>query len=510
MRILILNDCYREFHMEKDKLLLKILIEGAEIWNQLRSENPQLFIDFNDADLKGANLNETKLKNADLSEADLDGASLSGADLSEANLSEARLNDANLNRADLRGADLRRADLRGADLGRAHLSKANLSPVELHGADLSGADLSGVDLSEADLGSAYLKRAYLRRADLSGAHLRGVVLRGANLTEANLSEADLNGADLSEANLNMADLSEADLNGAHLNGADLSEALLRRAELSSADLSEANLSGADLSGADFSEANLDGTNLRKANFSEANLGGVNLSNAVLIQSNLKNAKLANCRIYGISVWDVEFSKNTEQQDLIISPDGQPLITVDNLEIAQFIYLLLHNEKIRSVLDTTGKKVVLILGRFPHERQSLLEGVRNKLRKLGFIPMFFELEKPTQRDFTEKIKTLAGLSRFIIADITNPKSSPLELQAIVPDYRIPFVPIGDENEEHFSIFRNLQNEYPEWVLDVVEYDSAANLIKILEDEVVKPALKKSEQLAFKKADAVRKRHFNDYQ
>ena len=41
-------------------------------------------------------------------------------------------------------------------------------------------------------------------------------------------------------------------------------------------------------------------------------------------------------------------------------------------------------------------------------------------------MMFDFERPTQRDFTETIKTLAGLSRFIIADITNPKSSPLEL------------------------------------------------------------------------------------
>jgi hypothetical protein len=32
-----------------------------------------------------------------------------------------------------------------------------------------------------------------------------------------------------------------------------------------------------------------------------------------------------------------------------------------------------------------------------------------------------------------------LSRFIIADITNPRSSPLELQATMPDYMIPFVP-----------------------------------------------------------------------
>lgn len=221
-----------------------------------------------------------------------------------------------------------------------------------------------------------------------------------------------------------------------------------------------------------------------------------------------NAKVTNCRIYGISAWDVYFNENTEQQDLIITPDFQSQITVDNLEVAQFIYLLLHNEKIRNVLDTIGKKGVLILGRFLKERKVVLDAIRKKLRELGFVPMLFDFERPTQRDFTETIKTLAGLSRFIIADITNPKSSPLELQATVPDYMIPFVPICDENEEPFSMFRDLQNKYP-WVLDVLEYDSSDNLIEVMEDAVVKPALKKAEQLELKKAEAIRTRHVADY-
>jgi hypothetical protein len=115
---------------------------------------------------------------------------------------------------------------------------------------------------------------------------------------------------------------------------------------------------------------------------------------------------------------------------------------------------------------------------------------------------------TQRDFTETIKTLAGMCRFIIADITNPKSSPLELQATVPDYMIPFVPIIQENEEPFAMFVDLQNKY-NWVLDVLEYDSAENLIKVFGDAVVKPALEKADELVIKKAREISSRHVNDY-
>jgi len=46
-------------------------------------------------------------------------------------------------------------------------------------------------------------------------------------------------------------------------------------------------------------------------------------------------------------------------------------------------------------------------------------------------MMFDFERSKERDFTETIRILAGLSRFIIADITNPKSSPLELQVTMP-------------------------------------------------------------------------------
>ena len=45
------------------------------------------------------------------------------------------------------------------------------------------------------------------------------------------------------------------------------------------------------------------------------------------------------------------------------PRPEPKVTVDNIEVAQFIYLLLHNGKIRDVIDTVTSKAVLILGRF---------------------------------------------------------------------------------------------------------------------------------------------------
>jgi uncharacterized protein YjbI with pentapeptide repeats len=392
-----------------------------------------------------------------------------------------------LSMATLSGVDLRQVDLREADLREAHLSVVDLRQAELSGADLRGADLRGANLRET----------HLRGADLSGADLRGAHLRGADLREAHLSGVDLNGADLRqvdlrETHLRGAELSGADLSGVDLSGADLSGAHLRGAELSGADLSGADLSGADLSGAD----------LRGATLHQADL-----TRALLLETNFEGADLTGCFVFGISAWNVKL-EGTTQLNLVITPADEPVITVDNLEVAQFIYLLLHNEKIREVIDTIGRKGVLVLGRFAGERKAVLDALRTALRSHGFLPMVFDFEKPTQRDFTETIMTLAGMSLFVIADITKPRSTPLELQATVPDYMIPFVPILAEGELPFAMFIDLQRKF-DWVLEVLTYDSIDNLLAGLQDAVIAPALQKHEALVQRRARAVGTRHIQQY-
>ena len=68
--------------------------------------------------------------------------------------------------------------------------------------------------------------------------------------------------------------------------------------------------------------------------------------AQLVETNLENANLTGCHIYGISAWNLKL-EGAQQKDLIITNKNEPVITVDNLEVAQFIYLLLHNQKIRT-------------------------------------------------------------------------------------------------------------------------------------------------------------------
>jgi uncharacterized protein YjbI with pentapeptide repeats len=375
-----------------------------------------------------------------------------------------------LRRADLSGADLNRADLNRADLIRANLSQAHLSKIDLSKAHLSGADLSGATLIKVDFGGADLSGADLRGAYLSEAHLNGANLGGAHLGGVDLIRSHLSGAHLCEANL-----SGARLNGASLVGADLSRATLIEAELIGTDLSGASLREADLSYADFSRASL-----REANLIRAKLVGTNLT----------EANLTNCAVYGISVWDVQL-QGTMQFNLVITHEEQPTITVDNLEVAQFIYLLLNNAKIRDVINTITTKVVLILGRFTPARKAVLDTLRDALRTQNFLPILFDFEKPNSRNLTETVKTLAHLARFIIADLTDPSSIPQELQAIIPTLAVPVQPILQEAKREYAMFVDFRI-YP-WVLPVHIYRDQTDLLTTLEEYVIVPAEQKAQEL-----------------
>jgi len=270
----------------------------------------------------------------------------------------------------------------------------------------------------------------LRGADLRGAHFVEAHLDGADLRKANLRRAHLFEADLRRAHFVEAHLDGADLRKANLVGTKLILAYFTEADLSAANLSAADLMGTDLSAANLSAADLTGATLREATLSGATLAGVNFTGAQLIETNLANANLTGCQIYGVSAWNINL-EGAQQKDLILTREDEPVITVDNLEVAQFIYLLLHNEKIRDVINTIGKKGVLILGRFT-ELKDILENLRDALRQRDYLPIVFDFERPTDRDFTETVMTLAGMCLFIIADITHPKSIPLELQATIPN------------------------------------------------------------------------------
>jgi hypothetical protein len=276
---------------------------------------------------------------------------------------------------------------------------------------------------------------------------------------------DFYNAELYERNLSMMDLSGADF---------------RRANLGCASLAQADLRGADLRGAELEGAVLGG----------AELVGANLQGATMVDADFTGADLTGCRIYGVSAWSLKL-EGTTQKDLIITRRDEPEITVDNIEVAQFIYLMLNNQKIRDVIDTITSKAVLILGRFTDERKAVLDALREELRKHNYLPILFDFEVPAGGNITETVTLLARMARFIVADLTDPSSIPQELQAIVPHLAKPVQPLLEGASRPYAMFRDYRMY--DWVLPVHRYEGLDPLLATLAEKVIAPAEEKVKDL-----------------
>lgn len=375
---------------------------------------------------------------------------------------------------DLTGADLRSLDLRGAQLGRADFGDVQILEANLHDADLSHANLVG---------------AYMRRSNLGGANLQGADLRDADLIGANLARANLEGATLDRCHLTGAHLIEANLNRASLQGTFLSDAILARAKLTGANLSNASmvrveLVDADLTGANMTHATLFKAHLSRTNLSKTQLHHVRLDEANFTETILDMASLVDASVYGASAWSIR-GKPSEQRDLRITRSEEPPVTVDDLEVAQFMHLMIRNPKIRDVLDTVTQKAVLILGRFSPQRKPVLEALRDSLRQRGLVPIIFDFDRPESLSLTETVTLLARMVRFIVADLTDPSSVPYELARIAPDVRVPIQTIIQRGQQEFAMFKDLSQTYS-WVADPYEYEDIGSLCASLDSSVIATA------------------------
>jgi uncharacterized protein YjbI with pentapeptide repeats len=327
------------------------------------------------------------------------------------------------------------------------------------------------DLSECDLA----------RVDLSGANLSSVNLSGADLTSARLIGSDLRFAQLYYARLYDAKLAKANLTGAHLTGAYLVRASLVGATLPGM-LIGAELAGADLSGVDLKGRNLTGAGLNSSVLDGADLSGANLEGATMIGTSVDGTNFAGCRVYGLSVWDIR-GRPSGQRDLIITPTDQSPITVDNLKVAQFLYLLINNEEIRDVIDTITSKVVLILGRFTLVRREMLEAMRGVLRQRDYSPIIFDFDKPSSKNVTDTVKLLAQMARYVIVDLSDPNSAPYELGVIsmLGLDTTPVVPVIVADQVTFPMLDDILRK--PWCTALYRYKNRDELVQTFDVGVI---------------------------
>jgi hypothetical protein len=176
--------------------------------------------------------------------------------------------------------------------------------------------------------------------------------------------------------------------------------------------------------------------------------------------------------------------------------------VDNLEVAQFLYLLLDNAKLREVIDTVTTKVVLILGRFTPERLAVLEALRRALRQHDYVPVLFNFEGPENQNVLATVVTVARLARFVVADVTDAKAVDQELQAIVPQIKVPVRPLLLEGTEPpGAVLQTLWHDYPDRLLKIHRYHDLDGLLVSFKDKITDPAEARAKDLKLRELEDI---------
>lgn len=356
--------------------------------------------------------------------------------------------------------------------------KGDLSAIDFRDADLSRVNFRGVTLNNADLRDAILVDANLEMAQLVDCDLRGANLNRVNLRKANLTGARFDVPDRTDKTLKRWDPypNRQPTKFTSMRSACCVGANLDRIKGEMLDAEGSNFAGSTFRDAIVSEARFRGANLNAATCVRTNFRGTAFDYASLVETDFRKANLCDCSVFGVSAWDIVLA-DTEQQNIKITREGDCPVVVDNVELAQFMYLLLNNRKVRNFVDTISTKLVLIIGRFSRERKYVLDEARHHIRVAGYIPILVDFEKPRNRDLTETVSTIAHLARLVIADLTDARSVPHELAVTIPNLpSVRFQPICALGEDEYGMFEHFKSM--EHVSETLWYDSPQTLARKL--------------------------------
>ena len=94
---------------------------------------------------------------------------------------------------------------------------------------------------------------------------------------------------------------------------------------------------------------------------------------------------------------------------------------------------------------------------------------------------------------------------MIADVTDPKSVPLELQATVPEIMVPFQVVIEGKERPFAMFQDLWQQHRDRVLEPLHYSSLDALVGALDKKIIRPAEVRFAELLARKAERMKGEH-----
>lgn len=297
-----------------------------------------------------------------------------------------------------------------------------------------------------------------------------------------LDDYDFSNCDLHGCSFRNGTYNNCKFDNSSINWADLVDAYFDKCTFIDVSMRVSKIGNGHFVNCNFTNSALSYCSAEDTDFTGSIFENTTLEYIRFVKCNFSETKINSCFFYGTSTWDI-IADNSIQKNIIITKEDDNIITVDNIELAQFIYLLINNTKLRDVIDTITSKVVLILGNFSKDRKIVLDNIRNQLREYNYIPILFDFNKPTSRNLTETIITIGSMAKYIIADLSSPRSIPQELASLIPRLQsvkvYPIILKGEKPYGMFSDFYSYASVKPITEYSPTDIDITVN--SIVEDD-----------------------------
>ena len=261
---------------------------------------------------------------------------------------------------------------------------------------------------------------------------------------------------------------------------------------------ETNLIKSDLTdcyfeGCAFIDTKLLDVDMRTSTFKSCKFSNSVFKNVSLVDSTFTGGKISGCEIYGVNLWNANID-GTNQSDLSISQNVaryEDTTSVDDIELSSLINYLSKNKKFSSL--NTDSNFVLLLGSFESKRYENLKRLKQKLKEeKKYVPILCDWNVNKADNLLELVVLLAGFSRFIVVDLSSPRSVPAELQTILSSMVIPVIPLIEENEDFYTAYKYISRY--QWVENLYKYQSFEEVLESPDKIIYKRAERLREELS----------------
>lgn len=433
--------------MQKEELI-ELINMGYLKWNLFRIKHPEFIPDLSDInlskkDLRNYNFSKSKLLRTNFQKSHLGETDFSGSTVAYANFKNSYFSNVNFNNADLRFSNLKSTIIKNSVFDNSLFNHSTLN-----GSKIKNSSFIKSNFRNSELCSVYFDNCITKKAHFEGSFLRETMFINSNLQLIKMNNCKFLFLSFDNCNFRNGMLYDSIFDNCQFYMCNFTYTLLTNSTIINSTITKSDFSNVDFRHSQFSA------------------------------NKLEDSDLSRSKIFGVSTWKLNLI-NTTQNDLRITDINEPKITIDNIEVAQFIYLLLNNAKLREIIDTVTSKVVLILGRFTENRKKILEELRNTLKTKNFLPIIIDFDVPHSRTTLETISTVAHMAKFIIADLSDSKSVLQELQFIVTNLPSVIVqPIIDNSDDppgmidHFCMYKSF--------LPTISYDNKVGIPKTVID------------------------------